>query len=74
MQRPSPSLLPEKQYVSKRWVAQRWMTSERTIDRLIAQGVLRAYRVGRLVRLDSVEVENVLTSRGVVAAENYERS
>jgi len=63
----APSLLPQKQYVSKRWLASRWMTSERTIDRLIAQGVLKAYRVGKLVRLDAAEVENVLTARPVVA-------
>lgn len=67
MPRPSPHLLTEKQYVSKRWVADRWMTSERTIDRLIARGVLKAYRVGKLIRLDSVEVENALTARAVIA-------
>lgn len=71
---PAPSVLPQKQYVSKRWLASRWMTSERTIDRLIAQGVLKAYRVGKLVRLDSAEAEKTFTSHAIVECESNGRS
>ena len=37
-----PFPLPQKQYVPKRWAAERFQVSERTIDRMIARGDITA--------------------------------
>jgi excisionase family DNA binding protein len=50
-----------RKYVSERQVAQTYGISMRTVHRYVAQGRLKAYRVGpKLVRFDADEVERAL--------------
>jgi excisionase family DNA binding protein len=49
-----------------RMIAERWYVSERAVRELIARGVLRHVRLGRLIRIPEdalVEIERVGVSR-----------
>ena len=49
-----------RQYESIQAAARRASVSEKTIRRRIDEGVLKAYRVGRLIRLDPLQVDRAL--------------
>lgn len=49
-----------RQYESVQDAARRASVSEKTIRRRIDEGVLKAYRVGRLIRLDPLQVDRAL--------------
>lgn len=49
-----------RQYESVQDTARRASVSEKTIRRRIDEGVLKAYRVGRLIRLDPLQVDRAL--------------
>ena len=50
-----------KKYVNDHEIAETYGISERTVQRNVAQGRLRAYRVGpKLVRFDADEVKRAL--------------
>lgn len=49
-----------RQYESIQDAARRASVSDKTIRRLIDEGVLKAYRVGRLIRLDPLQVDQAL--------------
>lgn len=49
-----------RQYESIQDAARRASVSEKTIRRRIDEGVLKAYRVGRLIRLDPLQVDRAL--------------
>ena len=54
-----------KKYVNDHEVAETYGISERTVHRYVAQGRLRAYRVGpKLVRFDADEVKRALIGEG----------
>ncbi len=46
-----------RQYESIQDAARRTGVSEKTIRRRIQDGVLRAYRMGRIIRLDPIQVD-----------------
>jgi excisionase family DNA binding protein len=41
----------EQRMFTRQELAQRWSCSVRTIDRIITSGALRAYRIGRSIRV-----------------------
>ena len=49
-----------RQYEAIQAAARRASVSEKTIRRRIDEGVLKAYRVGRLIRLDPLQVDRAL--------------
>ena len=49
-----------RQYESIQAAARRASVSENTIRSRIDEGVLKAYRVGRLIRLDPLQVDRAL--------------
>lgn len=56
----SATLSVPRQYESIQAAARRASVSEKTIRRRIDEGVLKAYRVGRLIRLDPLQVDRAL--------------
>ncbi|WP_244471089.1 helix-turn-helix domain-containing protein [Microvirga massiliensis] len=46
-------------------LAERWGCSERTIDRVIASGDLRAHRIGRSIRIAEEDAEVFLARRRI---------
>jgi excisionase family DNA binding protein len=55
-------------YISKQYTAQALGVTERTIDNMIRDGRLPAYRIGRTVRLKLDEVEAALVPFGGASA------
>lgn len=49
--------------LTKREIVQQLKVSERTVERLEAQGVIRAVRFGRSVRYSQCEVERIIGAR-----------
>ncbi len=53
---------PRRRFVSKKSLAQHFELSLRSVDRLLADGTIRGYRMGpRALRFDLDEVEQTLT-------------
>jgi excisionase family DNA binding protein len=50
-------LLDPGQYLSPRQVAERLSVSVKTVSRQIAEGELRASRIGRLLRIPAADVQ-----------------
>lgn len=57
---PTPRNRPPSNLHSIDELAERWGVSTRTVQRLIKSGVLRAHRIGRLLRISDADAEEFL--------------